>query len=81
MLLDAYIVLNPRRQSEAAHVGERGLGQKCSDRETIPLCAAHHRTGPESHHVLGKAFFTHHKLDKDAIVAELNRLYDLERKS
>jgi predicted nucleic acid binding AN1-type Zn finger protein len=28
---------------EAHHAGERGLGQKCSDRETIPLCAAHHR--------------------------------------
>src|SRR5690348_9289800 len=33
--------------TEAAHVGERGLGQKCSDRETIPLCAAHHRMGKD----------------------------------
>jgi len=64
--------------TEAAHVGERGLGQKCSDRETIPLCAAHHRTGPESHHVLGKKFWQHHGLDRDEIVAELNRLYEKE---
>lgn len=26
----------------AHHAGERGLGMKCSDRETIPLCVAHH---------------------------------------
>ncbi len=67
------------KPSEAAHAGERGLGQKCSDRETIPPCAAHHRTGPDSHHVLGKKFWAHHGLDKDAIIAELNRLYDQER--
>lgn len=28
---------------EADHAGLRGLGQKCSDRETIPLCTYHHR--------------------------------------
>lgn len=29
--------------TEADHVGRRPLGRKCSDRETIPLCSAHHR--------------------------------------
>lgn len=38
-------------QVEADHAGTRGLGQKCSDRQTIPLCSRHHRdrhglTGP-----------------------------------
>ena len=28
---------------EADHAGRRGLGQKCSDLETIPLCTEHHR--------------------------------------
>lgn len=28
---------------EADHVGRRGLGQKCSDYETIALCRLHHR--------------------------------------
>lgn len=28
---------------EADHAGLRGLGQKCSDRETIPLCRRHHQ--------------------------------------
>jgi hypothetical protein len=27
---------------EADHVGRRGVGQKCDDRETIPLCTRHH---------------------------------------
>ncbi len=67
--------------TECAHVGKRGLGQKCSDYETLPLCAEHHRTGPESHHVLGKAFWAHHGLDKEVVIAELQRLYSLERKA
>lgn len=28
---------------EADHAGRRGTGQKCDDRETIPLCSYHHR--------------------------------------
>lgn len=61
--------------TEVAHVGERGLGQKCSDRETVPLCAEHHRTGPHAHHVLGKNFWDCHGLDRDAIIAKLNEQY------
>lgn len=28
---------------EADHMGDRGLGQKCSDSETAPMCTGHHR--------------------------------------
>lgn len=28
---------------EAHHAGRRGLGQKCPDREAVPLCRRHHR--------------------------------------
>lgn len=28
---------------EADHAGTRGLGMKCDDRETIPICTEHHR--------------------------------------
>lgn len=28
---------------EADHMGERGIGQKCDDHETAPLCEQHHR--------------------------------------
>jgi hypothetical protein len=53
---------------EAAHVGDRGLGQKCRDEETIPLCGYHHRTGPDSQHVLGKAFWDHHNINRADLV-------------
>lgn len=64
---------------EAAHVGDRGLGQKCPDREAIPLCAAHHRTGPQAIHKLGRGFWEHHGLDRGTIIAQLVRIYELER--
>ena len=63
---------------ECAHVGRRGISQKCSDYECLPLCVSHHRTGRLSHHVLGKRFWTFHNLDRQALIAELNRLYDAE---
>lgn len=49
----------PKTETEAAEPDRsrprrrpRGLGQKCSDRETIPLCAEHHRLDPFSGSVL-----------------------------
>jgi len=65
--------------TEAAHVGDRGLRQKCSDRETIPLCVRHHRTGKDSHHVMGKNFWAHHEIDRDAVIAGYNKLYEQEK--
>ncbi len=71
---------NQQTRTEAAHVGDRGLGQKCSDHEAIPLCAAgHHRLGEWSAHRMGKNFWAHHGLDRDKIIAELNRLYEEQR--
>jgi hypothetical protein len=64
--------------TECAHVGRRGLGQKCSDYESLPLCAVHHRTGRESHHRLGKRFWAFHCLSRVALVTELRRVYALE---
>jgi len=55
---------------EAAHVGARGLGQKCSDFETLPLCRDHHRPGEDSHHRLGRRFAEVHGLD---IMEEVER--------
>jgi hypothetical protein len=64
---------------EVAHVGRRGLSQKSSDRETIPLCTRHHRTGKDAHHVLGRKVWEHHGLDRDAIILELNARYEQEK--
>lgn len=72
---------NPSQETptEAAHVGIRGIGQKCSDRETIPLCARHHRTGKDSAHVLGKGFWQHHSLGREQLIANLNQKYEEQR--
>ncbi len=64
--------------TEAAHVGERGLGQKCSDRETIPLCGYDHREGSNSHHKLGKQFWKVHGLDRNKLIAKYQEAYAAE---
>jgi hypothetical protein len=67
------------RYVEAAHVGRRGLGQKCSDREALPICEKHHRTGPEAAHVLGRKFWAVWGLDRYRLIEEHNREYEQER--
>lgn len=64
--------------TEAAHVGERGLSQKCNDRETIPLCRWHHRTGPESHHRAAKRFWEIWAIDKTELIRKLNEKFEEE---
>jgi hypothetical protein len=64
-----------RRPSEAAHLGARPFGQKCSDRETGPLCAWDHRLGPYSHHALGRRFWQHHRMDRARLIRGLNESY------
>lgn len=63
--------------TDPAHVGERGMGEKCPDREAIPLCPRHHRRQfPQSHHSLGKGFWLFHELDKAEQIKKYNDLYD-----
>jgi hypothetical protein len=57
-----------RHSIEAAHVGSRGMGQKCSDFETIPLNALYHR---EQHRIGLKRFAQTYDLDIPAILAML----------
>lgn len=62
--------------TECAHVGRRGIGQKCPDCESLPLCAIeHHRVGPESHHRLGKRFWAFHGLDRVALIKQMQSLW------
>lgn len=68
-----------RRESECAHVGNRGLGQKSSDRETLPLCKEHHTEGKLAHHKLGKRFWGVHGLDKDALIAWYNAKFERDK--
>lgn len=62
--------------TEAAHSGPRGLGMRCPDRQSIGLCAEHHRTGRDAQHVLGKRFAAHHGIDIDILFAKYARMYD-----
>lgn len=72
----------PQDMIEAAHIGEiRGLRQKCSDREAIPLCVDHHRNGPVSHHVLGKTFFLYWSFNRKELINKYNERYEAERGS
>ena len=57
------------RTVEVAHVGRRGMGQKSSDRETIPLCSLHHR---EQHRIGLRQFQASYELDIAGLVAALN---------
>jgi hypothetical protein len=72
----ACICCGSQKWIECAHVGPRGLGQKCSDYETLPLCPAHHLQGPQSHHVLGKRFWIIWRLDRFALIGRFNRMYE-----
>jgi hypothetical protein len=70
--------MKPRQTSktECAHVGHRGLSQKCPDCESLPLCRVeHHRIGPESHHKLGKRFWSFHGLDRAESIKQMQKLW------
>lgn len=61
---------------EVAHVGVRGLGQKCNPWEVIPLCRLHHGRGyPGSHHELGKKFWSFHGLDRMGLIRAFQKRY------
>ena len=55
---------------EACHVGHRGMGQKASDFETIPMYALYHQ---EQHRIGLKAFCRIYQLDIPALLTLLNR--------
>ena len=63
---------------DVAHVGVRGIGQKCSGWEVIPLCRKHHRRGyPQSHHTLGKRFWSFNGLEREQSIRHYKALYFL----
>lgn len=74
--------------TEAAHVGEHGLSQKCPDREAIPLCgvtthmhgpaSGHHREGPTSGHKLQTKFWSYWGLNRDLLIMALNAKFENE---
>lgn len=77
-LVCASLMGGQQARTEAAHVGDRGLGQKCSDYEALPLCEWHHRTGKASAHVLGKLFWQYHQINRDEELARYQCWYEAE---
>jgi hypothetical protein len=64
---------------EVAHIGDRGLSNRCPDRQTGPFCTTHHRDDRLGMHGrLGKNYWKHYGLNRDELIAELNRKYDLQ---
>jgi len=57
------------RGVECAHTGDRGLGQKSSDKRAIPLCRAHHA---EYHRIGRRRFEQTYGLDIEALILKLN---------
>lgn len=62
---------------ENAHVPSKsGAGRKGDARHVVPLCSAHHRTGPDSLHQLNKdGFRARHGINLDDAAAEIEALY------
>ena len=61
---------------EVAHVGVRGLAQKCSGWDVLPLCRYHHGRGfAFSHHGLGKLFWSFWNLDRYALIRRFREQY------
>ena len=57
---------------EAHHFGSKGIGQKPSDFNAVPLCRKHHR---EAHQLGPVRFQEQHRLDIPSLVVQLNELY------
>jgi hypothetical protein len=56
---------------------ERRRGGRADDRQTIPLCPAHHRTDRKSRHVLGGyGFEVCHGVYLDGLCAEYQRRWE-----
>ena len=64
--------------TEAAHVGDRGLSQKCPDSEALPVCGRHHRHGRYSLHRFGKKFWKFHGIDRDELIKHYQDLFTIE---
>jgi hypothetical protein len=67
--------------SEAAHIRygdpargklKAGVGEKPDDKWTLPLCAEHHRTGPDAQHAMGeRQWWELHGIDPISICQQL----------
>jgi hypothetical protein len=64
------VVPGCRGRAEAAHCGARGLSQKASDTNAIPMCAHHHR---EYHQFGRRKFETRYCIHIERLIQRLNQ--------
>ncbi len=70
-------------ETQAAHVGSKGMSQMCPDREMMPLGERHHLHPtmggfPDSHHAGTKTFWKKHGLTRLRSLEFLRHLYVTE---
>ncbi len=58
-------------RAEPAHTGIRGLGQKASDYEAVPMCRRCH----DGYHDHALSFWSHWGLDRLQVIHKLNERY------
>lgn len=67
--------LTQETPTEAHHIRQGvGMGQKASDRETIPLCAYHHRTGKTAFHASPSMFQWLYGTERELLALTLDKL-------
>ena len=55
-----------------------GMGQRASDLETLPLCPAHHRTGPDAFHAGPRSFEARFGTERELLAVTMGRLKTME---
>lgn len=70
-------------KTEAAHVGSKGTGQKCAERDMMPLGLRHHRHPtdggfPDSHHAGTRTFWGKHGIERLEVLDMLRGIYFVE---
>ena len=61
------------QQAEPHHAATGGVGMKCSDYQTIPLCREHHS---EIHQIGKLTFQWKYGIDVETIIEQLGMRYD-----
>jgi hypothetical protein len=75
------VVCGEWRRIEAAHFGPHGIGQKASDKLTLPLCQEHHRTGKHAYHKMRPSdFATIHGIDVASLQGYFQDVWEMKQR-
>lgn len=75
------VVCGKTRRIEAAHFGAHGISQKASDKQALPLCQEHHRTGAKAYHKLGPVnFAAFHGIDVATLQGYFQDVWEMKQR-